>query len=67
MASNYYSPSLINQSSSSEAYKNFINSVDSEATKKCYRYGLSLFMKYCKIEEGDYDSTLMQSLPDKIS
>jgi hypothetical protein len=24
--------------------------------------GLSLFMKYCKIEEADYDSVLMQSL-----
>jgi hypothetical protein len=46
----------------SEAYKNFINSVDSEATKKSYMFGLSLFMKYCKIEEGDYDSVLMQSL-----
>jgi integrase len=54
-------PSPLNKIES-EAYKNFINSVDSEATKKSYMVGLSLFMKYCKIEEGDYDSVLMQSL-----
>jgi hypothetical protein len=41
----------------SEAYKNFINSVDSEATKKCYKYTLSLFMKYYDIDgENSYDS-----------
>ena len=49
-------PSLLTQES--EAYKNFINSIDSEVTKKSYRYGLSLFMKYCNLEDYDYDSTL---------
>jgi hypothetical protein len=52
----------------SEAYKNFINSVDSEATKKCYKYTLSLFMKYYDIDgENSYDSLLtLPKLEDRI-
>ena len=54
----------------SEAYKNFINSIDSEYTKRNYSYGLSLFMRYCDIQ--DYDSMISQyeaepkKLEDKI-
>jgi hypothetical protein len=59
MASNLPPSPLIE----SEAYKNFINSLDSEVTKKSYRYCLALFMKYCDIDEGNYDSLLRQSLP----
>ena len=36
-----------------EAYKNFINTVDSEITKLQYRYAISYFMKFCKISEYD--------------
>lgn len=60
-------PSLL--SIESEAYKNFINSIDSEATKKNYRYGLSLFMKYCNLKDdyNDYDSMLtLHKLEDRI-
>ena len=58
--------------STSEAYKNFINSLDSEATKKSYRYCLAFFMAYCNLDDYDYDGLLsMQSmhqnkLEDKI-
>lgn len=34
----------------SEAYKNFINSIDSEATRRNYRYMFLYFMKFCKKE-----------------
>ncbi len=48
-----------------EAYKNFIHSVDSEATKKAYDYAFSLFMEYCKLQ--DYDNMLsLPRLEDKI-
>jgi integrase len=51
--------------SESEAYKNFINSIDSEATKKCYKYGFFLFMNYCGLQ--DYDNMLsLPHLEDKI-
>jgi integrase len=69
------SPSLIEQESS-EAYKNFINSIDSEATKTMYKYAFSLFMQFCGFKEGGssgYDDmlTVMQQqdkhkLEDKI-
>jgi integrase len=39
------------------AYKNFINTVDSEATKESYRFTFSKFMKFCGIE--DYDKMLL--------
>jgi integrase len=37
----------------SEVYKNFINSLDSEITKKCYRVSLIIFMRFVK--SYDYD------------
>jgi hypothetical protein len=40
----------------SEAYKNFIISVNSEATKVGYRNALGCFLKYCRLET--YDSLL---------
>ena len=40
----------------SEAYKNFINSIDSDATKKNYHYFFSYFMHFCKID--NYDNML---------
>ncbi len=42
----------------SETYKNFISSVDSEVTKKSYRFVFSKFMIFCNIDEGDYDKML---------
>ena len=48
-------------SPSSEAYKNFINSIDSEATKTMYKYALSLFMQFCglkgRVGRGDGGSS----------
>jgi hypothetical protein len=38
----------------SESYKNFISSIDSPATKRCYRYWLAYFMKFLKFT--DYDA-----------
>lgn len=35
----------------SEAYRNFITSVDSEATKKNYGVALTYFMRFCKLTE----------------
>jgi hypothetical protein len=40
----------------SNAYKNFINTVDSETTKQSYRFTFSKFMKFCNLE--DYDKML---------
>ena len=37
----------------SDAYRNFINSIDSEATRRNYRYMFSYFMAFCK--ETSYD------------
>jgi integrase len=42
----------------SETYRNFISSVDSEVTKKHYRFVFSKFMIFCNIDEGDYDKML---------
>jgi integrase len=42
----------------SETYRNFISSVDSEVTKKNYRFVFSKFMMFCNIDEGDYDKML---------
>ncbi|MGA9841346.1 MAG: hypothetical protein WBQ25_03440 [Nitrososphaeraceae archaeon] len=33
----------------SGAYKNFIGSLDSEESKRCYRFSLSYFMGFCKL------------------
>ena len=44
--------SIVKQKSSSEAYKNFINSIDSEATKTIYSYAFSLFMQFCGLNDG---------------
>jgi integrase len=41
----------------SNAYKNFINTVDSEATKQSYRYTFSKFMEFCDLD--DYDKMLL--------
>ncbi len=70
MSSSSISP-LNRIESESEAYKNFINSIDSEATKKSYRYGLALFMEYCSNLDDyynyHYDSLLtLHKLEDRI-
>jgi integrase len=49
--------SIVKQESSSEAYKNFINSIDSEATKTMYNYAFSLFMQFCGLKEGGGSGT----------
>jgi integrase len=41
----------------SNAYKNFINTVDSEATKQSYRYTFSKFREFCEID--NYDNMLL--------
>jgi hypothetical protein len=41
-----------------DAYKNFINTLDSEVSKENYRFAFSKFMKFCRLEEGDYDKML---------
>lgn len=47
---------LVSSSSSSEAYSNFINSLDSEESRKHYRAVFPYFMNYCKVQ--DYDDML---------
>ena len=37
----------------SEAYSNFVNSLDSEESKKHYRYIFPYFMRFCKVENYD--------------
>jgi hypothetical protein len=39
-----------------EAYKNFINSIDSDATKESYRKTFPYFMHFCK--KTSYDDML---------
>jgi integrase len=41
-----------------DAYKNFINTLDSEVSKENYRFAFSKFIKFCRLEEGDYDKML---------
>jgi integrase len=41
----------------SNAYKNFINTVDSEATKQNYRYTFTKFMEFCGLD--NYDKMLL--------
>jgi integrase len=45
--------------SESNAYKNFINTVDAEATKQSYRFAFSKFMKFYGVEDYDYDKMLL--------
>ena len=40
----------------SETYKNFINRIDSDATKNNYHYFFPYFMHFCKID--NYDNML---------
>ena len=44
--------------SESNAYKNFINTVDAEATKQSYRFAFSKFMKFYSVEDYDYEKML---------
>src|SRR6266516_6618749 len=44
------------QSQKTEAYKNFINSLDSPISKRNYRYALSYFMQFMKVD--DYEKLL---------
>ena len=50
----------------SEAYKNFVNSIDSEATKESYRKTFPYFMKFCQKTSYDdmlvYDKTTLEGL-----
>jgi hypothetical protein len=45
------------------AYKNFINTVDSEATQRSYRYTITKFMEFCGLD--DYDK-MLQIEPKKL-
>ena len=42
----------------SDAYKNFISSLDSEESKRTYRASFPHFMRFCKVDAGDYDAML---------
>jgi integrase len=44
---------LPQQKEQSEAYKNFINSINSDETRKVYRYSFSYFTSFCKITNFD--------------
>jgi integrase len=46
----------VKETETSNAFKNFINTVDSEATRQSYRFTFSKFMKECDID--DYDKML---------
>ena len=41
-------PASLEYADQSEAYKNFISSINSEVTKKCYRSSLTYFMRFTK-------------------
>ena len=41
------------------ACKNFINTVDSEATKESYRFTFKKFTKFCGIEDYEYEKMLL--------
>ena len=47
----------------SNAYKNFINTVDSDATKRSYRYTFTKFMEFCGLD--DYEK-MLQIEPKKL-
>jgi integrase len=51
------------QTTASEAYRNFINTLDSEVSKVNYRFGFSKFMTFCGVE--DYDK-MLQIEPKKL-
>jgi hypothetical protein len=40
-------------SQTSDAYKNFINSLDSEYSRICYLTTFPYFMKFCKVDTYD--------------
>lgn len=42
-------PASLEYADQSEAYKNFISSINSEVTKKCYRSSLTYFMRFTKL------------------
>ncbi len=46
------------QSQKTEAYKNFINSLDSPVSRRDYRYALSYFMRFLKMADCDYEKML---------
>jgi integrase len=48
--------SILEETIASEAYRNFINTLDSEASKKNYRFAFPKFMEFCQI--GEYDKML---------
>jgi hypothetical protein len=48
-----------------EPYRNFIDSLDSEATKKCYQDYLSYFMNFVKIEKYE-DLLILNADPHKL-
>lgn len=49
----------------SDVYRNFINSLDSEKSRKIYRQVFPLFMKFCKIDSDNYDAMLTDLQPLK--
>jgi integrase len=50
---------LLSSAEESNAYRNFINTVDSAATKESYCYILSKFMGFCNVHQQEYDKMLL--------
>ena len=42
----------------SDAYRNFINSLDSEASRRSYKRSFPYFIQFCKVDPGNYDAML---------
>lgn len=43
-----------NGESESNAYSNFVNSINSDQTRRIYEYALSLFLKYYQTDLGSF-------------
>jgi hypothetical protein len=50
------------QIESSEVFRNFIDSIDSEITKRSYRYSINYFMNFLRISRYE-DLVSMNSTP----
>lgn len=43
---------MLVQEEREDVYFNFVNSIDSEVTRKTYEYLMSKFLKYCNLDLG---------------
>jgi len=49
-----------------DVYFNFVNSIDSEVTRKTYEYLMSKFLKYCNLDLGSLLRLSQQDLSNLI-